>query len=492
MNKNLKRLLTVILVAVLILSGAQTAFAADAGGIQVQYNGENLMLTDAVKNVEGRIVVPFRQIFESLGADVEYDPKSKTILAKIGEKEITFVAGGADLTITENGTVSSKKMDVASFIDREQGLTYVPVRFIAESMGYVVGWDSKEKTVVIINPAVLLSDADTDFSIISKLMKSDLDLEKAYETTGSFTMDMATVAQPGSMMPGLGFSAAGSMSGVQQKTNADFSMNLALEFDQMLADKTEDEKAMMQPFLDMFKDITMKIKMNGETGDTYMNSSMFSAIDPTSGSNTWYKMNVYETYQQMGIDLKSIADMSYSSVKISEMLEASLYSMENADVSTYSDIKITYAFLKNLIGDDAFTKKTAGTSVTYTLNLDQSDVLAAIAKTALTEGVSASELDMTELGSQLGSSTLSADIMIQEKAGSLEEYSLKGNLVLEEFSCTADMKGDQKNAEGTVSVDVKDQFNMTIDMESHINETTAKPDLSLPEDAVIVDYPVPY
>ncbi len=492
MNRNLKKILTVILVAALVLTGSQTAFAADAGGIQVQLNGEKLILTDTVKNVGGRIVVPFRQIFEILGADVSFDPKSKMIMAKTEDKEISFVAGGTDIIITENGVETSKKMDVASFIDKEQGLTYVPVRFIAESMGYFVGWDAVQKTVVIIDSEALFSNADTDFSIISKLMKSDLDLEKAYETQGSFSMNMTTQAEPGSILPGMDFSAAGSISGVQQKSNADITMNLELQFDKMLSQLAEEEKALMQPMLDMFKEATMKIKMDGETGDTYMNSSMFSAIDPTAGKSTWYKMNVYDTYQQMGIDLKSLANMGNSDIKISEMLSASLASMPSADVSTYQNIKTTYAFLKHLIGDGAFSKKTVGNYVTYTLNLNHNSVLAAMAKTALTEGISNDEVNMADLAAKLSTGSLSADILIKEKSGSLQEYSLKGSADLEGFSCSVDMKGDQKNAEGTISLDQKDMFKMTVDIVSHIKETSVKPDLSLPADAVIIDYPVMY
>lgn len=492
MNRHLKQFIVVFLVAFLILSGTQPAFAADAKGIQVQYNGENLMLTETVKNVNGRIVVPFREIFEILGADVTYDPKTKTVLAKTEEREISFVPGGTEIKIVKNGITSIKKMDVASFIDKQLGLTYIPVRYVAASMGYSVGWDSAEKTVVIIDPDTLFANADTDFSIISKLMKSDLDLEKPYATTGNFSMSIKTDAEPGSIMPGLDFSAAGSMSGVQQKSNADLTMKLAFQFDKMLAQLTEEEKTQMQPLLDMFKETTMKIKMDGETGETYMNSSLFSALDPTVGPNTWYRMNVYDTYEQMGIDLKSIANMGYSDVKISEMLAASLSSMEYAEVSTYQDIKTTYAFAKNLIGDDAFSKRTAGSYVTYTLNLNQNSVLAAMTKTALTEGVSLDTLDLTELGDQLKNSSLNAEIMIKDKAGSLQAYSLKGSLALEEFSCSFDMTGDQKNAEGTMSVALKDLFNMTIDIESHIKETSAGPVLSLPEDAVIVDYPMIY
>ncbi len=490
MKKRMRNLLSVVLVVTLILSVTLTAFGADTNGIRVQYNGSDIALTEAAKIVEGRVMVPFRTLLESMGAEVTYDTKTKTIMVKTDEKEISFVAGGADVTVMKEGVTSVKKMDVASFIDKKLSRTYVPVRFIAETMGYSVGWDKGNKTVVIIDPNTLFSNADTDFSIISKLMKSDLDLEKPYATTGRFDMDIATFASPDSIIPGIEFSMTGQMSGIQQKSNADMVINMAFQFDKMLSKLTVEEKAMMEPMLGMFKDTSMKIKMDGETGITYMNSSLFSALDPTVGSNTWYKMNMYDTYEDMGIDLKSITNMSYSDFKLSEILAASLAGMEYADISTYQDIQSTYLFLKNLIGDEAFTKKTAGSYVTYNLNLNQTSVLAALAKTALSEGISKDSLDLTELGDMLNSSNLEAKIMIQEKAGSLYKYELEGDCTFEEIACSFDMTGDQKNTEGQFTIEQKDVMKMMVEVESNVSETSTPPDLSLPADAVIKEYPI--
>ncbi|HYE67640.1 MAG TPA: copper amine oxidase N-terminal domain-containing protein [Anaerovoracaceae bacterium] len=444
----MKKLLAVTLTVTLILSGTVTAFGADSKGIQLQFNGEDITASGAAKIVDGRVMVPLRQTLEAMGVE---------------DKENLFTAGEKDM---------------------------VSVRFIAETLGYGVGWDVDDKTVVIIDPAALFTNADTEFSIISKLMKSDLDLEKAYATTGQFDMDITTYADPQSIMPGLDFSVSGKMTGVQQKSNADLVMSLAFQFDKMLSKLTAEEKTQMEPLLNMFKNANMKIKMDGETGITYMNSSLFSAIDPTVGANTWYKMNVYDTYEEMGIDLKSISNMSYSDVKLSEMLTASFSSMEYADTATYQDMKTTYTFLKNLIGDGAFAKKTAGSYVTYTLNITQVSVLAALTKTALAEGISKDTMDLTEVGDLLNTSKIGANIMIKEKAGSLYEYGLKGSCSLEDVNCSFDMTGDQKNAEGQITIDQKDLVKMMIEVESHITETSKAPDLSLPSDAVVVDYPM--
>lgn len=487
MKTVLKKVLTATLIFSLVLSGTLTVFAADQSGIQVQYNGKALALTEAATNVDGRVMLPFRQVFESMGAAVSYDGAAKTITAKTADREIFLTVGKTEATITKGGVSTSAEMDVAPFIDKNLNRTYVSVRFIAESLGYSVGWDGAAKTVVIIDPATLFASADTDFSIISKLMKSDLDLEKPYSSTGKFNMSITSYASPGTILSGIAFDMSGTMTGVQQKSNADMTVTMAINFDKMLSAMTAEEKTQMQAFTDMLKNADMKIKMNGETGDTYMNSSIFAAADPTVDKNTWYKMNVYDTYQELGIDMKSLTGIS-SGVKLSELLSATLSASGTMDITTYDDIKTTYQFMKNLIGDDAFTKKTAGSAVTYTLNVNKASIVAAIAKTALTERVPIDKPD-TFLD-MINSGKINAIIIIKEKASALSGYELKADCAFDDFTCNFGLSGDQLNSIVKMTFDQKDVVKLTGEVESHVKESSTAPDLSLPANAKIIDYPM--
>lgn len=490
MKRITKQFVAVLIILTLVLSGTATAFASDSNGIQVQYNGKDLVLADAAKNVNGRVMLPFREVLEAIGADVSYDPATKIITAKTADREIKFSAGNSEVTILLNGAAKSVKMDVAPYLDRSLSRTFVPVRFVAESLGYSVGWDSVEKTVIIIDPNTLFANADTDFSIISKLLKTDLDLEKSYASTGTFAMNMTSYEASGSFLSDLNFDMSGTITGVQQKSNADMDMKLALNFDKMLSTLTAEEKAQIEPFLAMYKNAEMKIKMNGETGDMYMNSSLFSATDPTVTANTWYKMNAYDTYENMGIDLKSLTDLSMNDMKVSEMLALSFSSQQYMTVSTYEDAKMGYELAKSLIGDEAFKKSTSGNITTYSLNLNQASVLAAIAKTALSNGMTTDDFDMTDLGALLDGTQVSSTIVIKDKAGVLYNYSIKGSAVVEDANCSFDMSGDQMNVVCNMTFDQKDVMKLIIDVESHIKESATAPDLTLPANAVVVDYPV--
>lgn len=85
--------------------------------------------------VSDRTLVPFRLIFEKLGASVEWNPETASATAS---KE------GIDIVITENDATSyvggnAKQLDVPAQIVGDRFM--VPIRFVAESMGGKVVWD---------------------------------------------------------------------------------------------------------------------------------------------------------------------------------------------------------------------------------------------------------------------------------------------------------------------------------------------------------------
>lgn len=489
MKKILKKVfaITLIITLTLTLSGNMTSFAASKE-IKVQYNGENIVFTDAVpKVVDGRTVVPFRQILEAMGSKVSYDKKTKVITAKTEDRELSFKVGGTDLTINENGEKEVQKMDVSPFVDKSSNRTYVPVRFIAESMGYSVGWDNAEKTAIIINPASILGDIDKDFSIIGKLLQSDLDLQKSYESKGKFDVNVVSTSTEELPTPGLDISVKGEMEGIQNNLDADMNIKLSINADNMLKDLSAEDKFIVLALIENFKNIDMKVKMDGDTGSTYIQSGLFSKLDPTVEENTWFKMNIYDQYEDMGIDLKEMMNLNSQKISLSDVFEMMSY-MEISDVSTYQDIKNTYDLFKSIIGDEAFTKKTSSSINTYTLDINYTKIMAALAKTALTNGISKDSLDMGEAKDFLESGDFNINLEIKEKNDKLYNYTLKGAGKIEDTgSIKINITGDQKNAVMDMNFDMKDAMKIELKMESHISETNKTPNVELPKDAKVIE-----
>lgn len=109
--------------------------------VTVTVNGAPLSLNPGPIERSGRVLVPMRGIFERLGAAVVYT--SGTINATRGGTTVSLRIGSTQATI--NGQV--QVLDVAPFI--VGATTYVPLRFIAQSLGANVGYDASTRVVAI-------------------------------------------------------------------------------------------------------------------------------------------------------------------------------------------------------------------------------------------------------------------------------------------------------------------------------------------------------
>ncbi len=88
------------------------------------------------KNDRGRILIPLRVVSEGLGAKVKWD--KPTLTAKITKDNIEVNVPLNSNYATVNG--KSVQLDAQTMIER--GVTYVPLRFIAQSLGGTVTWNS--------------------------------------------------------------------------------------------------------------------------------------------------------------------------------------------------------------------------------------------------------------------------------------------------------------------------------------------------------------
>ncbi len=79
-----------------------------------------------------RTYVPIRALAEAFGADVEYVKEGQTVTIELGSTKIEMNIGKTAYTV--NG--EAKTMDVVP--EAKNGRTYVPVRFVAEALGFTV------------------------------------------------------------------------------------------------------------------------------------------------------------------------------------------------------------------------------------------------------------------------------------------------------------------------------------------------------------------
>lgn len=122
-----------------------TAFAERE--VSVKLNGEALEF-DAAPFIENdRTLVPVRKIFESVGANVQWDDSTKTAFAvreKNGEMTVISIQINSDTAFINDTEVT---LDTAALIVNDR--TFVPLRFVMEALGEKVEWDDASSTVLI-------------------------------------------------------------------------------------------------------------------------------------------------------------------------------------------------------------------------------------------------------------------------------------------------------------------------------------------------------
>ncbi len=92
-------------------------------------------------------MVPIRAVSEALGANVGWDGTTKTVVVSLDDTVVTFSVGNTKAK--RNGDEVTMQVP-AQIID---GRTMVPLRFVSESLGALVGWDGTTRTVSITSAA---------------------------------------------------------------------------------------------------------------------------------------------------------------------------------------------------------------------------------------------------------------------------------------------------------------------------------------------------
>lgn len=116
------------------------------GDKSVHING-NVTSWDVAPVIEkDRTLVPLRGISEALGYNVEWNDSDKRItMTKDNTEIIMFI--GSNIVIVNGET---RTWDVAPKIDEDSWRTLVPLRPIAELLGYFVIWKDEQKEITLI------------------------------------------------------------------------------------------------------------------------------------------------------------------------------------------------------------------------------------------------------------------------------------------------------------------------------------------------------
>ena len=100
--------------------------------------GKEVHLKSPVQIVNERSMYPLRECMEMLGAEILWDDVIKTAIAKLDGKRVEFPVGKKEYVANGQRIVVD---DIAAYVDTSVNLTFVPIRYAAEALGFTVGWE---------------------------------------------------------------------------------------------------------------------------------------------------------------------------------------------------------------------------------------------------------------------------------------------------------------------------------------------------------------
>ncbi len=118
---------------------------ASAQSIMIEIDGKAQTYDQSPVLDNGRTLVPLRGVFESLGADVNWNQQARKVTAKKDNRTVELTIG------SKIAKVNGKKVTLDVEAKLVNYRTMVPLRFVSESLGANVNWSQKDSKVTITN-----------------------------------------------------------------------------------------------------------------------------------------------------------------------------------------------------------------------------------------------------------------------------------------------------------------------------------------------------
>ena len=136
----LKRFVRIVSICLLLVFlSSQLCFAQAAVGVSVYLDGTNIA-QGFIEN--GRTLVPIRVLSEGMGYAVSWDGEAQMVTVEKENVKNKLIIGSMQATTIEDGIEKEVLLDTAPCIMDSR--TYVPLRYIAESLGSNVFWQGKD------------------------------------------------------------------------------------------------------------------------------------------------------------------------------------------------------------------------------------------------------------------------------------------------------------------------------------------------------------
>ncbi|SDC63067.1 peptidoglycan endopeptidase LytE [Paenibacillus sp. UNCCL117] len=149
MNRFFKTLVLSCAVSAIGLVAGYEAPAAYAASteVKVQVNDSLIQFPDAQPFIDtaNTLQIPLRLLVENLGYGIEWSKEADIVKVTLANEERTIVLQTGD----NHAVVDGKQVTMDAPAQFSQGRVYLPLRFVSETFGYRVQWDSNNRIAII-------------------------------------------------------------------------------------------------------------------------------------------------------------------------------------------------------------------------------------------------------------------------------------------------------------------------------------------------------
>ena len=310
----MKKLIATGLSAAMLMGLAGNVFAEDTAAAPsliynaVEISGDTADSTPFIEN--DRTMLPFRYLLEQIGATVDYDEANRMVTAEKDGISIKFSLDDTYIDVTKDGATERIVQDTENVIREDR--VFVPIRFMSEAFGLSVGWDSYERTAIIVDMQEYARELLDNSPKLKQFAEISSQMPDNYTETMSMTFDFGFTAPTNVDLSeftninfSLGIDGELSLNGgaVSSDITADLDTNLFEELAGVGITSLEDVQ-----FTFMYNDGQFYAKTNlvDKLKEVAPDNELLTNISGMVTADTWFRADIYELFEFLGLPAELI------------------------------------------------------------------------------------------------------------------------------------------------------------------------------------------
>lgn len=363
--------LSLILVVTLVMTLFLPIGYAKDNSIKVMLNGEYIDFDVKPQMINDRTMVPFRAIFEAMGAKVEWNNELRQATGEKDGKKVSMVIDSNEIVISNNGKEETIQIDQPPVI--VDGRTLVPTRFVAQAFDKIVAWDDSEKTVIIFDLQYFIDKLKDKAPNFYEYITSANNAPETFEASDylelSYTIRDTNLNEKGYA------TITGNLETIVNTNDAHFDLETEISAYNLELEKKNASKEKLNVELEAYiKDNKIFIKTNlldlMDVDKFQYNNKVYSVKkDGIVIELSQLGFNNISTISDFIMYLKSNGDIDQISKSINNKLDE-----EGLTVKEVKDMLAIYDMIVQLVSNENFIKKDMSKQTMYTWTVDKKDI----------------------------------------------------------------------------------------------------------------------